>query len=341
MQSIERAEPAPGHARPRWKVDPLKSMSFLIHSPERVLALRLALSRVIGPTSVVLDAGCGSFGLLAIMAAKLGARRVVGVDLRPLALARALAEENGVADRVQFVEADLLDVDLPGETFDVIVAMVYMNDVERDLVQQRLVAQLVQRYGRAGIAVIPNTVRYTVTGYALGANRNDATRMIEWNTHIDNAERFTGIAFTTVRQTLVRQGVPAVAASRPWLLRTAARWWARRRGRPGVGRNALRYFDRSTMTALTRPGVFTDIRYSTPSTALGYPSEVSLPVIQAGLLQVLVWQQDLVFDDLLIRTTETLSTVQTPTSVAKGDVATIHTGNEWRGSVPVEVKRAS
>jgi predicted RNA methylase len=45
------------------------------------------------------------------MAAKLGARRAVGVDLGWLELARALAEANGVADRVQFLRRDLADLD--------------------------------------------------------------------------------------------------------------------------------------------------------------------------------------------------------------------------------------
>ena len=67
---------------------------------EQVLALRLALSSGVRPSSSVLGAGCGSLGILAIMAARLGARRVVGVDLGRLELAQALAEENGVAGQV-------------------------------------------------------------------------------------------------------------------------------------------------------------------------------------------------------------------------------------------------
>ena len=38
----------------------LAHMMLLARSPERLLALRLAMSSAIGPTSVVLDAGCGS-----------------------------------------------------------------------------------------------------------------------------------------------------------------------------------------------------------------------------------------------------------------------------------------
>jgi threonine dehydrogenase-like Zn-dependent dehydrogenase len=77
-------------------------MMLLARPPERILALRLAMSSSIGPPSVVLDAGCGSLGVLAIMAARLGARRVVAIDIGRLDAAQALAEENGVADRIEF-----------------------------------------------------------------------------------------------------------------------------------------------------------------------------------------------------------------------------------------------
>ncbi len=80
---------------------PLAHMMLLARAPERILALRLAMSPAIRPSPVVLDAGCGSMGVLAIMAAQLGARRVVAVDTGPLETARALATENG-ADWIEF-----------------------------------------------------------------------------------------------------------------------------------------------------------------------------------------------------------------------------------------------
>jgi ribosomal protein L11 methyltransferase len=63
------------------------------------------LDRHLVPGSSVIDYGCGS-GILAIAAAKLGAGRVVGVDIDPLALvtSRYNAEQNRVA--AAFVGAD-------------------------------------------------------------------------------------------------------------------------------------------------------------------------------------------------------------------------------------------
>src|SRR5882724_6562428 len=94
---------------------PLAHLSLLTHHPERLLALRLAMSRRIGPESSVLDAGCGALGAMSIMAA------------------RRLAEENLVADRVTFVESDLDDLDAGLGPFDVILGMLYTDDPRQGL----------------------------------------------------------------------------------------------------------------------------------------------------------------------------------------------------------------
>jgi len=59
---------------------------------------------------VVIDVGCGT-GILGIIAAKLGASRVYGVDASPdvVAVATANASTHGVADRMQFFHGDLFD----------------------------------------------------------------------------------------------------------------------------------------------------------------------------------------------------------------------------------------
>jgi len=65
-------------ARPTVGSSPLAHMILLAAAPERILALRLAMSSAIGPSSVVLDAGCGSLGVLAIMAARPGDTAIGG-----------------------------------------------------------------------------------------------------------------------------------------------------------------------------------------------------------------------------------------------------------------------
>ncbi|MEX0754389.1 MAG: 50S ribosomal protein L11 methyltransferase [Actinomycetota bacterium] len=64
----------------------------------------------IGPDDVVIDVGCGS-GVLSFVAAKLGAKRVIGCDLSEAAIemARQNAIDLGLDDRVEFRVGDLLE----------------------------------------------------------------------------------------------------------------------------------------------------------------------------------------------------------------------------------------
>lgn len=56
------------------------------------------------PGDVVLDLGCGT-GILGLLACRAGAARVYAVDEgKVIAIAKALARANGVADRITFIE---------------------------------------------------------------------------------------------------------------------------------------------------------------------------------------------------------------------------------------------
>jgi SAM-dependent methyltransferase len=75
----------------------------------------------IQPGDTVIDVGCGS-GVLSFVAERLGAGRVIGVDLSPEAveIAGRNAERLGVADRVEFRVGDLLEP-VRGVQADVII----------------------------------------------------------------------------------------------------------------------------------------------------------------------------------------------------------------------------
>lgn len=81
-----------------------------------------ALAEYITPQSSVLDLGCGS-GVLAIGAAKLGAAKIVAVDIEQAAVIRTRdnAAMNDVADRidVRLGSTELVQQDIP---FDIVAA---------------------------------------------------------------------------------------------------------------------------------------------------------------------------------------------------------------------------
>jgi methylase of polypeptide subunit release factors len=70
----------------------------------------LAEALEIGPNDTVIDVGCGS-GVLSFVAARLGAKRVVGCDISTEAVeaARANAVRLGLDDRVEFRSGSLLE----------------------------------------------------------------------------------------------------------------------------------------------------------------------------------------------------------------------------------------
>lgn len=81
----------------------------------------LADALEIGPDDVVIDVGCGC-GVLSFVAARLGAKRVIGCDLSEQAIevARANAVRLGLQDRVEFRVGDLLQP-VRGERASVVI----------------------------------------------------------------------------------------------------------------------------------------------------------------------------------------------------------------------------
>lgn len=120
--------------------------------PSTRFALRF-LQRTLRPGDRVLDAGSGS-GILAVAAAKLGAREALGFDVDPNAVPSGveLAERNDVAEPCRFRCGD----------FGVVGA----NDVEFDVVMANLHADLLQAHAgdlaarlRRGGALIASGIR--------------------------------------------------------------------------------------------------------------------------------------------------------------------------------------
>ncbi len=87
----------------------------------RTGAFQRAIATMVRPGDVVLDVGAGS-GILSVFAARAGAARVYAVERTAVAvLAQELAAANGVAEIVQVIHGDVVDVE-PPERVDVIVS---------------------------------------------------------------------------------------------------------------------------------------------------------------------------------------------------------------------------
>jgi type I protein arginine methyltransferase len=79
----------------------------------RMEAYAAALRHTVKPDSVVMDLGCGP-GVLALLACKLGARRVYAVEPEnAIALAREAAAANGCSDRIEFFENLSTEINIP------------------------------------------------------------------------------------------------------------------------------------------------------------------------------------------------------------------------------------
>lgn len=80
----------------------------------RTMALKRAIEASVKPGDMVMDVGTGS-GILAMFAARAGAKRVYGVEITPeiAEFARENIRANGLSDTVEIVMADIKDFNFP------------------------------------------------------------------------------------------------------------------------------------------------------------------------------------------------------------------------------------
>lgn len=102
----------------------LRDYANMVSDERRVDRYVEALRRTVKPGDVVLDIGTGT-GVLAMQACRLGARRVFAVEPSDVVeLAREIAAENGLADRIDFIQGVTTAIDLP-ERANVIVGEIH------------------------------------------------------------------------------------------------------------------------------------------------------------------------------------------------------------------------
>ncbi len=129
---------------------------WMLRDAIRNEAYRRALTQVVKPGHVVLDMGAGT-GILSIFAARAGARKVFAVERTDItAVARRIIASNHLEDRIEVMQSDLEDVDLP-EQVDVILSE-WMGGLGVD---ENMLAPLViarDRWLKPGGIIVPGRV---------------------------------------------------------------------------------------------------------------------------------------------------------------------------------------
>jgi len=134
----------------------LRTHLEMLRDRVRCLAYQRAVESVV-QDKIVLDVGCGS-GILSLFAARAGARLVLAVDMDIPPGAEDTARDNGLADRVQFFNGRIQDVELPVDSVDIIVSewmggLLLMEDMLPAVLYAR------DRWLRPGGILLPDRAR--------------------------------------------------------------------------------------------------------------------------------------------------------------------------------------
>jgi precorrin-6B methylase 2 len=142
-------------APPRGWADPVEHARML-HDDRRTKDYISALTKAVQPGDVVLDVGTGS-GVLAIAAARAGARHVYAVEASDIAdVAEQVFAGNGLRDRVTLIRGWSRKIELP-ERADVLVAEVIGNEpCEEEILETTLDAR--RRLLKPRARLIPHTL---------------------------------------------------------------------------------------------------------------------------------------------------------------------------------------
>jgi arsenite methyltransferase len=152
---------------------------------------RLVAALALSGSERVLDAGCGLGLALIGCAKKLTTGRAVGIDLwaakdlsnnNPEA-ARANADAEGVADRVEVETGDITRLPFPDASFDAVVSMTVIHNIpSRDARDQALreLVRVLKPGGRIAIFDLLHTSRYTEVLQGAGMKVRDLGYDLLW-----------------------------------------------------------------------------------------------------------------------------------------------------------------
>jgi SAM-dependent methyltransferase len=129
----------------------------MLNDQPRTRRFMQAIAQVVRPDDVVVDLGTGT-GILAMAAARAGARKVYAIEAGPVAkVAQKLFAANGLADRIELVEGFSTDIDLP-ERADVLVTETFGNSPLSEEVLE-IVVDARKRLLKPDARIVPGSVR--------------------------------------------------------------------------------------------------------------------------------------------------------------------------------------
>lgn len=203
---VLRTEPAVGFSTANWPdggYDAAFVHITILDDIARKSAFVRAVRDTVRPGDVVLDLGTGS-GILAVTAARAGARRVYAVEPAGMVgLAGAVAERNGVADVITFVRGWSTEVDLP-ERADVLTTDIVGNEA-LDMMIWETVADARARHLRPGARLVPTG--FTAMARLIDIPYRAASRHRVDAAHLERWQRAYGIDFAPLRDTDTRGAV--------------------------------------------------------------------------------------------------------------------------------------
>jgi predicted RNA methylase len=139
----------------------------------RTDAFAAAIQEVVRPTDTVLDVGTGT-GILAMLAARAGARKVYAIDQSDIADAAArLVVENRLDDRVEVIKGSAAELELP-EKVDLLISewlghVAFVEGMLADVLaaRDRNLAEggrMLPARVRVMLAPLPDRILYTAEG---------------------------------------------------------------------------------------------------------------------------------------------------------------------------------